>query len=178
MSDFPGVPQYAPPGPFFVQNLNTALGGLVVMSQSTFSGAAWFAANAAIFIPIIAAVRTTVTQMMWSNGATLSGNVDAGIYDFNGNRLTSTGSTVQAGVSVSQITDVTDTILPRGLYYMALACSNTTATFSRTAVNQEQLRVSGVQIMTSAFPLPATATFANPTAAYLPVCAAAIETVA
>jgi hypothetical protein len=57
--------------------------------------------------------------MLVLNGATASGNMDVGIYDYAGTRLVSSGSTAQSGTSAFQDFDITDTLLGPGIFYLA-----------------------------------------------------------
>ena len=122
---------------------------------------AWPAADRAIYIPFRIAQPILVVKMFMINGATVNGNVDLGIYDPAGVRLVSMGSTAQAGASALQTFDITDTQIGPGLFYMALAIDNTTATTIRESDSSGvDLAVFGCAQEASAFPLPATATFA------------------
>lgn len=119
----------------------------------------WPTANKAFYIPISVGGIVTIRKMFIVNGATLSGNVDVGIYDRGGVRLVSIGSTAQAGISVVQEFDITDTILKPGLYYLACAIDNATATIEHVGPALNVAMGLGIAEQTSAFPLPATATF-------------------
>lgn len=125
------------------------------------ASAAYPLANLALFFPFVLSAGLLVKKVAWFNGTAVSGNVDMGVYDQVGARLFSTGSTVQSGTSTKQEVDITDYYLTPALYYFALACNNTTATFLRSLVSQELARVLGCVEMTTAFPLPATATYAQ-----------------
>ena len=124
------------------------------------SSALWPAANLAIFHPIRLAVPVTVTKFWLINGATAAGNVDIGIYDLNGYRIASTGSTAQGTVSVLQSIDVTDFTIGPGGFYLAMALDNGTATSLSNSMTAIQTRELGLAEMAAAFPLPATATLA------------------
>lgn len=132
---------------------------------------AWPTANKAIYIPLALQQPTTVYQLGIVNGGTASGNFDVGILDAAGNKLVSSGSTAQSGTSASgimQLVNVTDTSLGRGLYYLALAFDNITATAHNWAPTALRASTWGIKEETTAFTLPATATFANITSAYIP----------
>lgn len=146
------------------------MGDAVAMSGNgmTASGA-WPAANLAIYIPFVLSRPTVVRRIGWFNGATASGNVDAGIYDYAKARVVSTGSTAQAGVSAVQSVDIADTALAPGQYWMGLALSSATGTVFRTAGTNMLWWAFGLQQQASALPLPATATFAIPANAFLPL---------
>lgn len=131
--------------------------------------AAWPSASRAIFLPLEIQESITVAYAGVNNGGTVSGNFDVGIYSFAGSLLVSSGSTAQAGTSDVQNVNLADTLLTPGVYYLALVLDNTTGTVIRwNSLSTQWLTVAGVQEMASAFPLPSTATFANPSSAYLP----------
>jgi hypothetical protein len=141
---------------------------------------AYSTANQALYIPFRLSHRLPVAQVGWWNGATVSGNVDMGIYDAAGNRLGHTGSTAQAGVSVLQAVALALTLDP-GYYYFGFACDNITATFFRYPVgasSAQALQALQLQVQATAFPLPATATFANPGGPNIPYMALFTESVA
>lgn len=126
------------------------------------SSGAWPTANKAIFVPFVINTNCTVKKMFVVNGATASGNLDIGIYNEDGTKLVSSGSTAQSGTNGLQVIDVTDTPLSPGAYYMALAMNGITGTmFKYTAGTGAQMSQLGVYQQTTAFPLPATATFAT-----------------
>ena len=138
----------------------------------------WPSANRAIYVPFRLGMPYLVRFLFCLNGATVSGNVDVGVYDEKGTRLVSAGSTVQSGTTAIQTFNVTDTLLSEGVYYMALALSNTTGTFRRVSgIITGELRGLGVVDQDSAFPLPATATLSTPGSAYLPLFGVASRTV-
>lgn len=142
------------------------------------NSATWPAANRAIFVPFRTAVPILVRQLFNCNGATASGNIDVGIYDRVGTRLVSAGSTAQAGTSVLQVFNVTDTLIGPGQFYFAVALDNTTGTITRQAPpNVLQTRALGLVQMASAFPLPATATFATVANVHIPLCGLTTKTV-
>lgn len=140
------------------ESIGVLLSGMNIGSQASL---VWPSANLAIFVPFTVYEPITIVKMSIINGTAVSGNVDVGIYDGGGAKLVSSGSTAQAGTSVIQTFDITDTLLKPGLYYLALAISNTTGTVESSgtlvAIDAE---IIGVMQMASAFALPATATFA------------------
>lgn len=125
-------------------------------------------ANRAYYHPIYLPFGCIVTQLWWINGTTGGGNVDCGVYSRAGDRLVSTGSTAQSGTNALQIVNVTDTILDIGWYYLAVACDSGSATaFGGAQILTGHNSVLGMAQEASAFPLPATATFAAPSTARL-----------
>lgn len=126
------------------------------------SGSTWPTANKAVFVPFRIAEPLLVTKLFAWNGATASGNLDIGIYDENGVRLVSTGSTPQSGTNALQVIDVTDTWIGPGRFYLALALDGTSGTIVRNNLGSAiYAQMHGLAEMTSAFPLPATATLAS-----------------
>lgn len=144
-----------------------SLGTNVAPSNAT-SSATWPAGNLAIYVPFTVWEPFTVTHLAWVNGAAVSGNVDMGIYDEAGTRLTSTGATAQSGTNAIQIVDITDITLGPGLYYMAMSLSSAVGTIWRNAPAVYLSIMSGVYEQASAHPLPANATFAAPAQTYIP----------
>ena len=160
--------------PLFVAEKSILAGGLISSAslQSGIGAAAsvtqgfttlttvWPTANLAFYVNFVLEVPVTVYQISWENGATISGNLDVGIYDDAGTKLVAKGSTAHSGASVRQVADITDTALVPGYYHMAMAFDNNTATVRCSTLSLRCTRVSGVQQQASAFALPATATFA------------------
>lgn len=130
---------------------------------------AWPTASRAIFTPFEIYVPQSFTGIAIYNGATASGNMDVGVYDLLGNRLASSGSTAQTGITVFQIIPFTATVtLSPAVYMMAIAIDNITATIRATAPPIQWCEVKGLRQMASAFPLPSTATYAIPATALVP----------
>jgi len=150
-----------------------SLGSNLVGTGTAMTGAAsatYPAANRALYIPVTLAVPTLVVKLASYNGATVSGNIDVGIYDRVGTRLVSAGSTAQAGASAWQEFDITDTLLGPGCFFLAVAMDNTTGTLFRVLGGQARyLTAHGMAQQATAFPLPATATFAAPAVAVVPM---------
>lgn len=141
-----------------------------VILGNSLASAVWPSANRAIFIPFEVEHPYLVTQMYTFNGTAAAGNIDLGVYSEDGTRIVSTGSTAQSGTTTYQIVDVTDTMIGRGCFYMALALSSASGTNSRfTSATTITGLASGMMIQDTAFALPATATFAATTSTYFPV---------
>ena len=137
-----------------------SLGRVMNAMGYSFTGpTAWPTANKAYFVPVSIQNSFTIRKMLVLNG-TVSGNIDVGIYDRGGARIVSMGSTAQAGANVVQEFDITDTLLQPGLYYLAAAMDNNTGQVEGIGIGLVPAMSMGVAEMTSAFPLPATATFA------------------
>lgn len=140
------------------------------LSLNTYASSTWPSASKALFIPFWISKPITFSTMFWVNGATTSGNVDVGVYSVDGTKIVSKGSTAQSGASALQSVSVTSTTLGAGMYYLAMAADNTTATYYRTIAGQSlRTKFTGMAEMSSAFALPATATFATVAADYIPM---------
>ncbi len=105
----------------------------------------------------------TVTTLIGSIGVQ-SGNIDVGIYSYDGTTLTrvvSLGSTACPAASVRVVYNIADTALSRGTrYYAAIAFDNATATYGRLDISGSpivQPNGGGFTKATS-FPLPSTIT--------------------
>jgi len=134
----------------------TGLNGSVAQTGS-FNGTA----NRAYFVPVRIVLPIIVTQMGWHNGSGITGTVDVGIYLPDGTRLVSKGSTTQAGASVMQWVDITDTELGPGLFYFAISQSALGTTLHRLNLGAPFGKILGMMQQATAHPLPATATFAT-----------------
>jgi hypothetical protein len=154
-----------------------ALGGATGQFGGPSTSGAYPASNRALYIPFRLTRPFTVKTLFAVNGATASGNIDVGVYDSAGTRLVSSGSTAQAGTNAIQEFDVADTLLGVGQFYLALAMDNTTGTLFRVALSHLFLIPQGVAQQAAAFPLPATATFAQYASTYLPMFGACARTV-
>lgn len=154
------------------ESLGVALKGLSVTVSAS---AVWPASNLAVFVPFTVYETITVVKLSILNGSAVSGNVDVGIYDAGGARLVSSGSTAQSGASAIQTFDITDTVLSPGLYYLALAIDNTTATIENVSVTAIDVEALGVFQQASAFPLPSSATPAAFAQTIVPMIAAHLQ---
>ncbi len=126
------------------------------------AGSAAPSANRAYYIPFRIDLPLLVETLYLLTGTGTANNVDVGIYDSKGTRRISAGSTAHGGTSIKQTFNVTDTLLLPGLYYLAFAADNAAATVWRLATSQSGLfSMLGMAQEASAFPLPATATFAQ-----------------
>lgn len=155
---------------------------LAVGAQYGSTTTAWTTANLAVYQAVIVQEVVTITHMAVFV-VTAAGNIDVGIYTESGTKLVSSGSTAVAGTSAIQSFDVTDTTLNKGLYWIACACSSTSAVLRASpglvsSTNGATAPARGVMAETSAVPLPTTATFAKPAATGIavPVVAAMFRT--
>lgn len=147
-----------------------------VQSSVILASTTWPANNRAILVPFRIRIPLTVASLFVLNGAAVSGNFDIGIYDDgNGsntvNRLTSLGSTAQAGTSVIQQAAKAIT-LASGNYYMAMVMDNTTgAVLAKVPGGSTAAVLAGfgcAQAALGSVVLPATITLATMASALLP----------
>jgi len=122
--------------------------------------AKWPVANLAMFVPFTLSEMVVIKRMIVLVGTGTGGNIDVGLYDANGNRLVSSGSTLLETVSRAQFFDIADIQLNAGRYYMAEA-ENATTPYLGYATDPGWSSMLGVREMAAAFPLPATATFTD-----------------
>lgn len=153
--------------PWSIESLGMALLFHQAMPSSSTVGTA----NVCYYVPFRVEERTTVTKLWWANGATVSGNIDMGVFDIEtGAKLFSTGATAQAGTNAIQQVDITDATLERGTYLMGISFSSSTATIFALnladEISQSNLMVIGEL---AAHPLPATATPAAGNL-FIPLC--------
>ena len=95
---------------------------------------------------------------------------DAAIVRF----IVGTGSTAQSGINTIQAVDVTDTMLGQGLYYFAMLCDNTTATFVSYNPTAAALSLQGCKEKAATINIPlssnlATATLEIMSAGFTPI---------
>lgn len=96
-------------------------------------------ANSAVLHPFKLCDWATAYQLLLHIGATTSGNVDIGIYDSQGNRIVSSGSTAAGIINTLQQFNIADTVLSPGDYFLAVGCDNITCTMFRDSSNDEFL---------------------------------------
>ena len=130
--------------PFYPQRLplhvgtwsfNSSYVWFALHGSTSWASAAWPANNRALYCPIFVPCRFTVARFLVPNGTNATGNVDVGLYNNNGARLISTGSTARASTNVVQYIGVTDQSFPPGAYYLALVGSSTTGQYMRTVAS-------------------------------------------
>ncbi len=141
--------------------------------------AVWPTANLALYMPMRIVAPYLVKTLWWANGATVTGNVDCGVYTGEGTLLFNAGSTAQATINTIQKVSLgTAVLLVPGTYYLALNSSSGSATFQRTALTAQVALAAGqAQQAVGAVTLPATATFAATAQAYQPFFGIANATV-
>lgn len=139
---------------------------------------AWVTANRAYYIPILIERPVVIVSLGWENGATVSGVGEAGLYTWEGKRLITTGRQTQTPVSDIQQTNTPDTAVPPGCYFLAMVLDNSTGHIMKdsllTTAQSARAEHQQIQDLGTGGVLPATATFANPTAAFSPYIFAAL----
>lgn len=119
----------------------------------------WPSANLAIYVPLRIPSRVVVQALWFSSNTTGTGNVDMGLYDATGAAVISATAAAKTASASEQVFNVTDTTVGPGLYYIALASNSGTDTFYRWTLTAPLALAYGVLYETSAYPLPATATW-------------------
>lgn len=131
---------------------------------------AWPATDRVLLWPFRLPRQMTCYQIGVGGGATASGNYDAGIYDWFGNRLVNTGS-VAKGNSAETFTNTTDLVLGPGRYWAALQASTTANYMIVSAAQAGLVKAMGVrQASPGSFGLPSTVTFQTAAGVQIPVC--------
>jgi hypothetical protein len=126
------------------------------------------AINRAHLIPIWVPGIFTCSNILVSITVS-SGNLDLGIYDKNGNRVASTGSTASPGTGQRKFA-LSATLKPSlNPYYLALAVNNTTIAFNFTNHGTPGSHANEWPesfYFASSFPLPATLNLAAPSGTF------------
>lgn len=148
-----------------------SIGRVMNHNRGTAGSGAWPAANRALYIPMWIPVPCVATALLWPTGGTSSNNIDMGLYDYEGVKLVSIGSTAMNGtINDVQILDITDTPLSAGWVYVAGAADNTAVTILRHTLPVTTLiRAYGMVQQATAFALPATMTAAAVASQFIPV---------
>lgn len=137
---------------------------------------AWPSANLAIYVPVTISCRVVVMKLWFSSGTTGTGNVDMGLYDAAGVAVVSATNAAKVADGTEQVFDVTDTTVGPGIYYIGLSSDSSTDTFYGTTPAAPIPLAQGVLTEASAYPLPATATFAaDQTLAFIPTVGLLLE---
>jgi hypothetical protein len=128
-------------------------------------------ADMVIYVPFEIAVPFVAKEVGWVNGSvTANGNAQVGTYREDGTQVVECTATATSGTSARQTVDITDTTHQPGRYYMAFRASSASDRFSRTtSVVGGLLEAVGLMQQASQTDLPATATFAVITTAFIPL---------
>lgn len=167
------LPKYIVPAPPMISVHSIESAGntwRLVTNASITNSIAYPTANKAFYIPFRLRFPITVTSLWTANGTNASQTRDVGIYSWDGRRIVSAGSTAGSGTSTLQVYSITATTIGPGMFYLAMASSGTTNAFLAAGPgdvrNEKPL---GMFEQTTAFPLPATATFGTMVATYIPL---------
>jgi len=125
--------------------LNVGRFGLTIpmYAQNNLGGKTWPTANRALYWPVHIPSPFLAARAFHCQAGNNTGNVDIGIYDINGNRLVSTGSTARGSTNVAQYIDITDTWLSPGDYYWAMVGSSTSGQTNGVSASAPLLRADG-----------------------------------
>jgi hypothetical protein len=116
-------------------------------------------ANEAYLIPFWVPTPINVSSM-FLNITTSSGNLDVGIYDKNGNRVVSKGSTASPGTGRQELTFTQTLLVPRlGPYFAAVAVNNGTIRFAQYNLSTAIFRT---LVFATSFALPSSLTLGSP----------------
>ena len=128
-----GVTLYPQPSGWNFLNLSTDdiyAGEEYALNAAAAASTAWPTAGLALYIPFYVSAPGLAVGIFWQNGAAVSGNVEAALYDEYGNKIATSGKIAQAGTSAPQYTAFAAPVqLTTGRYYIALMADNTTSTF-------------------------------------------------
>ncbi len=154
--------------PMSYESLQTALRG---NATSAAAAVAYPAANLALYIPFVLSAPINIQSVFWVNGTVTGGNCDVGIYNDDGTKVVTLGSTARGSVStVITSTGLTDTVVGAGRYYMAFLCDSTANIFAWAPGSGGVCEAYGIlEQAVGAANLPSPATFTLTTRNYIPV---------
>jgi hypothetical protein len=137
-----------------------AIGQALVAQGGRLDGATsgtYTTANRAILIPFTPKRDMRPALWYWQNGAAVSGNLEVGVWDYALQKVASSGSVAQAGVSAYQTAAVAGSPVLRAgrTYYLVLCCDNTTAAYIRVATAGGASAGLGQLMLATSLPLPA-----------------------
>lgn len=136
------------------------------------TSAIWTTASQSVATMVRVRQKMTVKKLYAFNGAAVSGNACIGLYQQHSlgsnsfDRLITSGSVGQAGVSQWQEFNTTDTVIGPGIYWLAYNLDNITGQVTRLvalAGSGLEQRLGNVRIGTATFLLPNPETFVTPT---------------
>lgn len=129
----------------------------------------WIATNRAILYQVRLWRLTQIQRMFSMNGVVVSGNMDLGVYTYEGVLIKKTGPQPQTVISQVQSFPLSVQLYP-GDYWMAMAMDNVTGMVWRnTSTVASIARTMGVVQANSSFPLPNTVTFTPLTSTTMPM---------
>lgn len=135
--------------------------------------ATWPAANRAIYTPFTVGASLTVVSIGTVIG-NVGGTIDFGVYDELGVSLYLHGGATATANTFYKVT--TNFSLGRGIYYLGIASSGTAIELFRHSASLfggsggvPAIDAVGIKQQASAYPLPASATFATVASGYMPI---------
>lgn len=138
---------------------------------------AWPLANLALYVPIYFNEACTVYEAGVGAGATAGGNFDLGLYQLDGTKIVSSGTTARTA-SAWNTAGLTDTVVFPGWYYAAMS-ADSTANYSGLNPAAGLCESLGIVEQATAFVLPSPATISTRTTrAILPSITFAVRSVA
>jgi hypothetical protein len=168
MLNFPR--QVLPPLPVISTLSLDSVGSLMSLNPTNPASAVFPSANRAYYYPFYVSTPILPLIMFIVNGAAVSGNFDIGIYTAAGTKLWSIGTTQQLNINTVQKVTYAGPTLGVGTFMMAVVLDNGTGTLQRGAISSVPIaQRAGIKTQNTAFPLPATATYAAPASAFVPV---------
>lgn len=173
MSDFPQENT----APLFIHTYGRYMSGTNGLATGSGINAApgsfsWGTGSLAYAIPFSLPFAYTVRRLFWTNGSTVGGNADIGIYAADFSQIYGQGSTVTSGASAVQyVTPATAILLPPDQYYLGITFSGTTnVVYGNSAYTANGGRMAGLYQMASALPLPSPFVPASFAQVGLPLC--------
>lgn len=129
------------------------------------ASSAWVGSGVGLFIPFELSNPVVVTGgFYYAQSGTAT--VDIGVYRSNGTRIVSKGPTTMA--AGFQALDLTDTLVFPGRYYIGFSSSLLSASFMRANLPAPIPAALGVKQAASVSTLPATASWSDTTATFVP----------
>lgn len=144
-----------------------AFGSRMPTLATNLTATAWPTTNKSIFYPFFTEEPVTFATLFLYTGATVTNNVDVGIFDITGKKIISTG-TKAASASTLNLWTVASTTIGVGTFYFGVACAGTATTMFGYAGTNQFLRYHGCLEMASNFVL-GDATFAQTSATFIPL---------
>lgn len=122
---------------------------------------AWPLANLALYVPIYINEFCTIYEVGTGTGATAGGNFDIGLYQMDGTKLQSTGSTARTASAWNTV-NWTDLDVQPGWYYAAMSADGTN-NYSGVVPAAGICEAMGIVEQGTAFALPSPATISTRT---------------
>lgn len=125
-------------------------------------------ANMATYVPMKFDHPLVLDKFVLYTGVTSTPNFCIALYDYNFNRLITTGSVALQGSVGVQYVDVTDYLIAPGIYYLAFAIASAVNIARQHMGNIINSQTLGVLQEASAMPLPATGNPSTITTVFVP----------